>query len=236
MRRSIGSANVLKWIVGEGYQDPARAPPPPRHSHVACRQEEAFASIVQGRNQWPQHPTELRPVYEEYIEAMLDLGSRIMSAVFLGLRLSPPHPAEQLVSDPFWIMRAIHYPAKAYTSATGDEDEDDGSGCGAHTDYGFLTIINQDDVPGCLQVQTNDGQWRTAAHVEDALIVNIGDMLSCFTDGVYKSTPHRVASPRHQHRISVPFFFEPNLFASIEGQVYAKHLLAKLNSNFATDD
>ena len=54
-----------------------------------------------------------------------------------------------------------------------------------HTDYGFLTILKQDDSGG-LQVKSKDGQWIDAPPVENTFVVNIGDMLEIWTRGYYK--------------------------------------------------
>ena len=60
--------------------------------------------------------------------------------------------------DPFWILRFIHYPAAAHCrDAHGRETE--GLGCGAHTDYGCLTIVCQDDTPDSPQVRRKHGRW-----------------------------------------------------------------------------
>ena len=64
-------------------------------------------------------------------------------------------------------------------------------------------------------------------------MINIGDMMSLWTNGLYRSTPHRVLRPSAEgcsltresrdvgrrceaQRLSVPFFFEPNYDAFIE--------------------
>ena len=42
---------------------------------------------LKGENQWPEHPSEFRKVFEEYVEYMKDLGAKVMSAIALGLNL-----------------------------------------------------------------------------------------------------------------------------------------------------
>eukprot|EP01043_Picozoa_sp_COSAG02_P074352 COSAG02_NODE_14852_length_1229_cov_3.684488_1_plen_141_part_00 len=76
-------------------------------------------------------------------------------------------------------------------------------------------------------------RWRVGINVdpiEGAFVINIGDMMSLWTNGMYRSTPHRVLRPAARNcpssrsgenrgrmqRLSVPFFFEPNYDAFIE--------------------
>lgn len=44
-----------------------------------------------------------------------------------------------------------------------------------HSDYGFLTLLLQDDVEG-LQIQFQE-QWFTVQPINNAFVVNIGDHL-----------------------------------------------------------
>lgn len=52
----------------------------------------------------------------------------------------------------------------------------------------------------------------TADPIEGAFVLNIGDMMRIWTNGLYRSTPHRVLRPAPGvgRRLSIPFFFEPN--------------------------
>ena len=47
-------------------------------------------------------------------------------------------------------------------------------------------------------------------------VVNIGDMLEIWTNGLWQSTKHRVVHRSGNLRVSVPFFYEPDLDAVIE--------------------
>lgn len=83
---------------------------------------------------------------------------------------------------------------------------------GAHSDYGSITLLFQKDVPG-LEVQASRTQWVSAPLIPGAIIVNVGDQMELWTNGLLKSTKHRVTFlPEHNHldRYSMPFFVHPN--------------------------
>lgn len=134
-------------------------------------------------------------------------------------------------------------------------------GCGEHTDCtstlnclsdqrtnlmcvdGCLTFVNCDEVTGALQVKNRQGVWVAADPVPGAFIVNVGDMLNHWTNGAYKSTPHRVNNVGGCGRVSVPFFFEPNYDARIKPLeafgakdgfevTFGEHLSKRVLSNF----
>lgn len=86
---------------------------------------------------------------------------------------------------PITIQRLLHYPPQQ-----GDISVKE-IGVGAHTDYGFLTILAQDDKGG-LQVQNREGEWVNAPPVPGTFIVNIGDLVQTLTTDRYISTMHRV--------------------------------------------
>ncbi len=87
-------------------------------------------------------------------------------------------------------------------------------GIGKHCDYECLTILAQGKV-GSLQVETLDGEWVEAPPIEGAFNVNIGEMLTRWTNGKFKATPHRVVNTTGQNRYSVPFFFATNYDVNI---------------------
>ena len=83
-------------------------------------------------------------------------------------------------------------------------------GTGEHTDYGTVTVLLQDGVGG-LQAKTRDGEWVDVPPVPGSLVVNLGDMLEIWTNGVFKAPPHRVKASPTEHRFSVAMFLEPSL-------------------------
>ncbi|HYD09100.1 MAG TPA: 2OG-Fe(II) oxygenase family protein [Acidimicrobiales bacterium] len=134
----------------------------------------------------------MRDVVLAWLDAMTALGHRLASLVGVDGALLAPEPTV--------LFRIFHYPPGG--------DVDGEWGVGEHTDYGLLTILAMDDVPG-LQVRARDGGWIDAPPLHGAFLVNLGDMLERLTGGAYRSTPHRVRNTSDVGRLSFPFFFDP---------------------------
>jgi isopenicillin N synthase-like dioxygenase len=212
---------------------------------------------LQGVNLWPEQPKELKPVYLDYIDRVKTVGEALVHAMGAALNLGwPTQNADRNTEDEemfvrncdesFWVMRMIGYPPLT-TPHTPGADVDQFS-CGAHTDYGCVTLLLTDPTPGALQVQLKDETWLNADPIPGAFVVNIGDMIERWTNGLWKSTMHRVIHRGQNYRISVPFFYEPNFDAMVrplekcvkeiggrpihQGSTYGEHLLTKVFSNF----
>ncbi|ELT97900.1 hypothetical protein CAPTEDRAFT_219824 [Capitella teleta] len=105
-------------------------------------------------------------------------------------------------------LRCLHYPALS-------EDVIIEAGqlrCGKHSDWGSITLLFQDSVGG-LQVLKGDNQWVDATPVEDAILINIGDMMQRWFNKEIKSTLHRVVvgtDARTRARISMAYFVMPD--------------------------
>jgi len=86
-------------------------------------------------------------------------------------------------------------------------------GCGTHSDYGFVTLLIQDDVGG-LHVKSLSGEWISATPKSGKIVVNFGDCLERITNGVFRATPHRVylTNPERE-RFSTALFFDPRFDA-----------------------
>ena len=100
-------------------------------------------------------------------------------------------------------------------------------GVSSHTDFGLLTLLFQDDVGG-LQVQDINGDWFHAPPIPDTIIVNVADLLSRWTGGEYKSTPHRVINASKRERLSLVLAFDPNPETLIDvNEVFGPNYLSK---------
>ena len=149
-------------------------------------------------NRWPDLP-DFANTMRNYFDACLALGADLHRAFARDLGLAEDYFAPHFRA-PMATLRLLHYPP-----ATGAMDE---IGAGAHTDYGSITLLMTDGVPG-LQVRPRGGDWTDVPDVPGAYVVNIGDCLMRWTNDIYASTPHRVLPPCRRRR-SVAFFLDPD--------------------------
>lgn len=162
---------------------------------------------LHGPAQWPASlMPEFRSIADEYARSCLDINAHLMRGLALALG-QKADAFEPMFTDPIASLRMLHYPPVLVG--------DSAPGSGAHTDYGSLTLLAQDDVGG-LQVAARGGGWIDVVTPPDALIVNLGDMIARWTNHRYVSTRHRVLNPVDAHRYSVPYFVTPDYHAVIE--------------------
>jgi isopenicillin N synthase-like dioxygenase len=160
---------------------------------------------LHGANLWPEHPIGLRRAVLDYMAAACDAAQAVLAGIALSLGLEADWFRRHYTADPTVLFRIFRYPPQPAG--------EDGWGVGEHTDYGLLTLLLQDDVPG-LQVRTPDG-WIEAPPLPDTLVCNLGDMLDRLTGGQYRSTPHRVRNAGGRERFSFPLFFDPDFSARV---------------------
>ncbi|KJH81652.1 MULTISPECIES: 2-oxoglutarate and iron-dependent oxygenase domain-containing protein [Pseudomonadaceae] len=151
-----------------------------------------------------RHPTidGWESLFEQHYQDMHALACTLLRAIATALGIDRDFFDQRFV-EPISVFRMIHYPPRQ--TATAPEQQ----GAGAHTDYGCITLLYQDQAGG-LQVQNVHGEWIDAPPIEGTYVVNIGDMMARWSNDRYKSTPHRVISPLGVDRYSMPFFAEPN--------------------------
>ena len=154
---------------------------------------------LHGPNQWPDLDG-FREVMERYYTAVCAVGYRLLPAFAVALELEPDFflPFHQ---QPQITWRIMRYPP------------DDGSpgqfGTAPHTDFGTMTLLRQDDSGG-LQVLLPNNEWVNVPCIENAFVVNIGDLMACWTNDRFTSTAHRVINMSGHDRYSVPLFYNPS--------------------------
>jgi isopenicillin N synthase-like dioxygenase len=163
---------------------------------------------------WPSRPPELRRAFEEYFDALSDLGGRLRRLFALALDL-PEDWFEPAFRGHSSSMRVVNYPAPE------EEIEPGQLRAGAHTDYGYMTILRTEDAPGGLQVETPAGDWLDVQAVPGSFVVNLGDMMARWTNDRWAATLHRVAVPSadraaRSRRQTIVFFHDPRADALIE--------------------
>jgi isopenicillin N synthase-like dioxygenase len=159
-------------------------------------------------NLWPEDVPGFRELATRYGIEMRLLARRMFGAFALALDL-PEDYFSTLASAPMALIRLLHYP-----SQPGPFNEET-IGTGAHTDHECFTILGQDGVQA-LQVRNRGGAWIDAPPIRGTYVINIGDLMARWTNGIFASTLHRVANLSGQARYSLPCFIGANADARIE--------------------
>jgi isopenicillin N synthase-like dioxygenase len=159
-----------------------------------------------GPNIWPEDLPGFRDAALAYADALQGLAMNLLPAVATGLDLAPDYFDARFEKSQFSV-RLSHYAPVPRAP--------DRFGIAPHSDSNFLTFLPQSEIAG-LQVKTPEGHWEDVPEIAGSMAVNAGDTLHRWTNGRFKSTPHRALPPEHGHRYAIPFFFGPNIDTAIE--------------------
>ena len=156
------------------------------------------------QNIWPTaHVEGFQSVTEHLFEGMEALAMHLRSAcsIYLG---KPTDWLPNMSKEGNTIMRMIHYPPLDANTPEGAVRS------AAHEDINFITLLVTATADG-LEVMDHDGSWIQVKGDQDAIIVDSGDMLQNLTNGLFKSTTHRVVNPKdaNTRRYSMPMFVHP---------------------------
>ncbi|EXJ81621.1 hypothetical protein A1O1_07686 [Capronia coronata CBS 617.96] len=139
----------------------------------------------------------------EYLQTLKTLARDVMRALAAALAIGDDYFDQFTETDPVATLRLIHYPP---TPTTSDKER----GCGAHRDFGCITLLLQDQVGG-LQVQDEEtGEFLDIDPVPGAYVVNLGNLMARWTNHHYTSNTHRVLNYSPTDRYSIPFFYSGN--------------------------
>jgi isopenicillin N synthase-like dioxygenase len=199
--------------------------------------------VMDGHNQLPDLPG-FREAVEAYYACCAEVCDELLDAVARSLDVAPEAFRKLFAGGHTSYLRLNAYPAAkdrhvqsdvnldADRLVNGAEDlsetpldklEGPRLGVNRHFDAGVLTLLYQDHSISSLQVNLNAHRsgpphWIDVAPVENALTVNVGDMLQVLSNGRYRAPEHRVlASPPGVSRVSAPFFYNPAYAAEICG-------------------
>ena len=205
MRYDIGAVQRHRGFVPQGglYADPSKRPDVQEGYEVGLEVPADDPLCLAGNlmyhpNLWPAEVEGFRTDVYAYFEAVMALGRLMCRAFALHFELAPGW-FEDKVGHPMGQLRLIHYPPQE------GEISADRIGIGAHTDYEMFTMLMQTEHG--LQVMSRAGEWVEAPPIEDTFVINIGDMLMRWSNGRFRSTPHRVINRSGRARYSFPFFF-----------------------------
>lgn len=166
-------------------------------------------SLVQ--NLWPADQFDFRTTLTEFFNTCAVAANNLFRAFALALGM----PEDFVVArhgTQNYTLRLLHYPPLTTNPQPGQIR------AGAHSDYGTLTLLFQDEVGG-LEVLTAQGDWISAPAIAGAVLINTGDLTERWSNGVFRSTKHRVGLPQgdkvHRDRYSIAFFCEPDADAEI---------------------
>ncbi len=162
-------------------------------------------NLLLGPNVWPDLFEFQTKIYG-YYQTVSNAGRAIMGALEHHLEL-PQGTLTQNMTKPISQLRLIHYVRPQV------EIPSDTVNMGAHTDYECLTLLHQRQAG--LQVMTRDDEWIDVPVRPEAFVVNIGDMLEAWTNGIFRSTPHRVLNLSPE-RYSMPYFVAANYDTEIK--------------------
>jgi len=153
-----------------------------------------------GPNQWPQEPEleAFKPTLERWFTDLGAVADELMQILSMGLGLAPDYFDKAFGEERMSLTKLIRYP----------ETPPGGFGVNAHHDAGFLTLLSPGTTPG-LQIERADGSWLDVPLVENALVVNLGEILQSMTGNYLLATPHRVVTT--QPRQSAAYFHGPSL-------------------------
>ncbi|EOY24270.1 2-oxoglutarate and Fe(II)-dependent oxygenase superfamily protein isoform 1 [Theobroma cacao] len=171
--------------------------------------------LADNLNQWPleEDLPSWRSTMETYHKKVLCAGTRLISLIALALKLDEDFFEKVgALNEPLAFSRMLHYPGDL------DSSSEEIYGASAHSDYGMITLLVTDGVPGlqvCREKSKKPQVWEDVPSMNGAFIVNIGDMMERWTNCLFRSTLHRVLPPG-QERYSVAFFINPNKDCIVE--------------------
>jgi isopenicillin N synthase-like dioxygenase len=163
---------------------------------------------LRGSNNWPDSLPGFRHAIERYFQEAGRCGKSLLHAVAVSLG-QPADFFESRYRKRLQRTQGVYYPP---LPATADPDI---YGVSAHSDYGCITLLWQDEVGG-LEVLHKSGSWVSAVPLPNTLVVNVGDLLARWSNDRFASTNHRVVNRSGRERFSIATFYDPTFDSIVD--------------------
>lgn len=154
-------------------------------------------------NLYPAEVPDFQPIMTALFEQLDACAATLLEACALYLELPRPM-LRDLVTESDTLLRIIHYPPIPLNASPASLR------AAAHEDINLITLLCEATAPG-LELLRHDGTWLPIQALPGQIVVDTGDMLQNLTNGLLKSTTHRVTNPNNDRdrRFSMPFFVHP---------------------------
>ena len=157
----------------------------------------------EGVIRWPSEPKSMSEIWLNYYRACEQLARHLYKLFSLALNLNE-NWFENKIDHHRCALRALFYPE---FFGSFNENQFRSS---PHTDYGAFTILKQDSVGGLQVENRHNHQWIGVPYVPNSFVINLGDLMSRWTNDRWVSTVHRVVISSPEPRQSVAFFCQIN--------------------------
>ena len=169
-------------------------------------------------NIWPREVPQFQPVMATLFQQLETCAHYLMQACAQYLQ-QPQNFFTEQIAEGQTILRVIHYPPIS-ENATPESLR-----AAPHEDINLITLLCEATTPG-LELLKPDGEWLPIHTDPGVIIVDTGDMLQSLSNGLLRSTTHRVVNQsvnqsvnltlnqkidqaRSGRRFSMPFFVHP---------------------------
>jgi len=190
----------------------AQSQPDTRESFAFSTSEQAAWDVVDKEIASGRLPPDFRKTLTEYWDQVNALSHRLLRLACGTLGLSTDFfDRSGSFENAASLMSLIRYDETASQTDRGVFR------CGAHCDYGALTLLQQDPEVDALQVALDKNApreemvWVPVPPPRGTFVVNCGFALENWSNGRFKANLHRVVSSGGRERISIPFFLQPSV-------------------------
>lgn len=162
-----------------------------------------------GPNLWL--PEDVVPGFRDttlaYMDVVTALGKKLLPVWALALDLPADYFDRAFVDNYTYFRIAKYPPLPAHNEAE--------LGIHAHRDTGFMTFLPPSNEEG-LQILDENGNWFWPELPDDAMVLNLGQFATRWTNDRFRATTHRVVPPLERDRYALPCFVNPNFEARNE--------------------